>query len=127
MPDLPYSIELHDSRVSAIAFEGGIAIAQLRPAYIHRDGKGWSQDADIIIRESSVGQLPEFPATIADGSLRTEQCPYHNLLYLPLAAAGPVSLELELFSGSVIKVHGNSVEVVLLGEPVFVEEVTGRI
>lgn len=127
MPDLPYSIELHDSRVSTIAFEGGIATARLRPAYIHRDGKGWSQDADIIIRESRVGQLPEFPAIIADGSLRTGQGPYHNLLYLPLAAAGPVSLELELSSGSVIHVHGNSVEVVLLGEPVFLEDVTGRI
>jgi len=128
MPDLPYSIELHDSRLSTIAVESGIAIVRLRPAYIHRDGKGWSQDADIIIRESMIeATQPTFPATIADGSLRTRQCPYHNLLYLPLAAAGPVSLELELSSGSVIAVRGNSVEVVLLGESAFLEDVTGRI
>lgn len=128
MPDLPYSIELHDSRVSTIAVEGGIATVRLRPAYIHRDGKGWSQDADIVIRESVVeAPQAEFPATIADGSLRTGPCPYHNLLYLPLVAAGPVSLELELFSGSVIKVRGNSVKIVIVSTPVFLEDVTGRI
>jgi hypothetical protein len=128
MPDLPYSIELHDSRVSTIAVEGGTATVRLRPAYIHRDGKGWCQDADIVIRESMVeATQPEFPAIILDGSLRTDQCPYHNLLYLPMSAAGPVSLELEFSSGGIIKVRGNSVEVVLVGAPVFLEEVTGRV
>jgi hypothetical protein len=128
MPDLPYSIELHGSRVSSIDLEGGIATVRLRPAYVHRDGKGWSQDADVIIRESTVDGSPkEFPATIADGTLRTDQGQYQNLLHLPLAAHGPVSLELEFFSGNVSTIRGTSAEVVLVSAPVFVEDVSGQI
>jgi hypothetical protein len=126
--DLPYSIELHDSHVSSIDLEGGIATVKLRAAYVHRDGKGWSQDADVIIRESTIGGRPtEFPATIADGTLHTGRGPYHNLLHLPLAADGPVSLKLEFFSGKVSTIQGTSIEVMLVSAPVFVEDVSGRI
>jgi hypothetical protein len=51
VPRLPYSIELHDSRVSTVAIEDEIKTIRLRPAYIHREGKGWSQDADIIVHD----------------------------------------------------------------------------
>src|SRR6202142_3072212 len=99
MPNLPYSIELHDSRISTIAVERGIATVRLRPAYIHRDGKGWSQAADIIIKEPMFeATQSEFPGTIADGLLRTGRCSFHNFLYLPVPAAGSVRLELELYS-----------------------------
>lgn len=128
VPHLPFSIELHDSHVSSIVLDHGVATVRLRPAYVHRDGKGWNQDADIVIRESTVETTQvEFPATIADGSLQTEKGPYHNLLNLPLAADGPVSLKLEFFSAKVSAVRGTSVEVVLVGAPVFLEDVTGRI
>jgi hypothetical protein len=86
MTDLHHSIELHESRVSSIDLEGGMATVRLRPAYVHRDGKGWSQDADIIIRDSTVeGDQKEFPAAIADGTLRTGQGQFQNLLVLPFA------------------------------------------
>jgi hypothetical protein len=128
MADLHHSIELHDSRVSSIDLEGGMATVRLRPAYVHRYGKGWSQDADIIIRDSTVeGNQTEFPATIADGTIRTGEGQFPNLLYLPLAAHGSVSLELEFFSGEVSTIRGTSVEVVLVSAPVFVEDVSGRI
>ena len=50
MPHLPFSIELHDSDVTSIVLDNGAATVKLRPAYVHRDGKGWSQDADIVRR-----------------------------------------------------------------------------
>jgi hypothetical protein len=128
VPHFPHSIELHDSRVSAIILERGIATVRLRPAYVHGDGKGWSQDADIIIQESTVeGIQMEFPATIADGTLRTDKERYYNILYLPLAERGPVSLELEFFSGKVSRIWGALAEVVLVSAPVFLEDVSGRI
>ena len=128
MPHLPFSIELHDSDVSSIVNDQGVATVRLRPAYVHRDGKGWSQDADIVIRESMMEATQvQFPATLADGSLQTEKGPYHHLLELPLAADGPVSLKLEFFSGNVCAVRGRSVEVVLIGAPVFIEVVSGRL
>jgi hypothetical protein len=128
VPHLPLSIELHDSDVFSISLDHGIATVRLRPAYVHRDGKGWNQDADIVIRESTLeGTQAEFPATIADGSLQTENGPYHNLLELPLSADGRVSLNIEFFSGNIATVRGRSVEVILFGAPVFIEDVDGRI
>jgi hypothetical protein len=71
MPHLPFSIELHDSDVTLIVLDNGAATVKLRPAYVHRDGKGWSQGADIVIRESTIESTQvEFPATLADGSLK---------------------------------------------------------
>jgi hypothetical protein len=122
---LPYSVELHDSRVSAITVDHGVTTVNLRPAYIHRDGKGWSQDADIIVQASTLDAAQaDFPATLADGKMLTTLGPYHNLLELPLVADGPVEVELEFFSGNVAKIVGNSVKVVLIGVPVFVENVS---
>ena len=125
MAHLPYSIELHDSRVSAITLDLGVATVHLRPAYIHRDGKGWSQDADIIVQASTLDAAQtQFPSTLADGKMLTTLGPYHNLLELPLVAVGPVNIELEFFSGSIVKIAGNSVKVVLVGVPVFIENVS---
>jgi hypothetical protein len=128
MPHLPFSIELHDSDVTSIVLDNGAATAKLGPAYVHRDGKGWSQDADIVIRESTIESTQvEFPAALADGSLKTEKGPYHNLLALPLAADGPVSLKLEFLSGNVCVVRGRSAEVDLIGTPLFIEDVSVRL
>src|ERR1700722_2944935 len=99
MPHLPFSIELHDSDVTSIVLDNGAATVKLRPACVHRDGKGWNQDADIVIRESTIESTQvEFPATLAGGSLKTERGPYRSLLALPLAADGPVSFKLEFLS-----------------------------
>ena len=124
MPHLPYSIELHDSCLATVSVENGIAVVQLRPAYIHRNGKGWRQNADLKIglAEVEIGSAG-LPAKLADGRMKTEQGPYHNLLGLPLKVAGPVDLALELFSEAVIRVVGFNAEVVLHGEAEYVEDV----
>jgi len=122
MPLLPESIELHDSQISAIEQVNGVMNIHLSPAYIHCDGKGWSQHA--IIRITSNDKPPlmgEFPVRIADGSLMTKQGPYHNLLMLPLTEKGPVSLSLELMSGKVVNIAGDGADVVLVGDRVFIE------
>ena len=125
MPHLPYSIELHDSRVSGLTLEDGVATVHLNPAYIHRDGKGWKQEALLVVQGATLeASQTEFPATCADGALRTPRGPYHNLLHLPLEEHGPLSLELEFFSGGAATVEGASIRVTLVGVPIFVEDVT---
>lgn len=107
-----YGIEQH----------GQTAVVKLRPAYIHRDGKGWRQDADIVVEQATVaGTQARLPASLADGHLKTPQGPYHNLLDLPLHEEGQVVLSLELFSEEVLHIQGESARVVLHGEPKFVE------
>ena len=126
MPQLPYSIELHDSRLASIAKVDTTAsiVLGLSPAYLHRDGKGWVQEAQIVIAAATADCFQyELPARIADGSLKTPAGPYHNLLMLPLSQSGPVRLEIELESGEIVRVQGGSVEVRLFGEPEFIEDV----
>jgi hypothetical protein len=123
VPHLPYSIELHDSRLEAVVVDG-VAVVQLRPAYIHGDGKGWTQDADLCIGHPEVQiEGAVLPAKLADGRMKTEQGPHHNLFELPLKESGPVTLTLELFSEALIRISGTGVVVNLYGEAMFVENV----
>ena len=123
MSQLPHSIELHDSRLSAIRASGQRLTLELRPSYVHRDGKGWRQDADIEITGVQSQVQPELaPSRIADGELKTPRGPYHNLLMLPLSEHGPVRLRLELEGGETLEITGAAISVHMLGEPTFVEQ-----
>lgn len=123
MPQLPHSIELHDSELSRIELDGEAIHIFLFPAYIHRDGKGWTQEVEIIVNDAKMdGGEVDYPVTLDDGHMQTQLGPYHNLLNIPFAVEGPVKLELELMSGEVIKIKGNGVSHEFKGEPVFVEE-----
>ena len=125
LPHFPYSIELHDSRLAEIRREGVTLVLRLSPAYIHRDGKGWSQEAELVVAGGASAAIPdELPNRISDGALHTAQGPYHNLLMLPLDNGGPVVRELQLVSGAVVRVTGEAIKVRLFGEPEFIEDVT---
>lgn len=79
MPQLPYSIELHDSELTGIEKRGESLHIFLSPAYIHRDGKGWSQDVEIIVSEATVeGEEVGLPTKLGDGHMKTPLGPYHN-------------------------------------------------
>ena len=124
MPHLPFSIELHDSRLAEIRHDGASTTIRLSPAYVHRDGKGWSQEAELVIA-GGIGDALDvaLPVQISDGSLKTAQGPYQNLLTLPLDDHGPVVLELELVSGGSVRFTGKSVKIGLIGQAEFIENV----
>ena len=66
MPHLPYSIELQDSEIAAIDVRDGAAIIRFSHAYVHKDGKGWSQAVDLPVRSARVlGGNTRFPAKVA--------------------------------------------------------------
>jgi hypothetical protein len=123
MPQLPHSIELHDSELSGIEEKGRNIHLLFTPAYIHRDGKGWTQVVEIVVYEATVdaGEI-SFPVTVADGYMKTQIRPYHNLLNIPFATSGQVELDLELMSGEKVSIKGNGVSHDFKSKPVFVEE-----
>ena len=124
MPHLPCSIELHDSTLEGIETDCDDAIVKLRPAYIHRDGKGWRQNADLRIGAAAVDLgASTLPAKLADGRIKSQRGSYHNLLDLPFEIIGPVVVTLELFTEEFIRIEGLDATVVLQGEPEFVEDV----
>jgi len=80
--------------------------------------------AELVVTGGSGGPVPEqLPVRISDGRLQTASGPYHNLLMLPLRDDGPVVLEIELASGSVVRMNGEAAEVRLFGEAEFIEDV----
>jgi hypothetical protein len=123
MPQLPYSIELHDSEVSAIEQCSSDAIVRFSHAYVHRNGKGWSQEAELRIGLATINSTQlEFPAKAADGRLKSKMGPYHNLLTIPLDTDGEVALTIEFFSGKEATIRGQGIKLAFLSEPVFVED-----
>jgi hypothetical protein len=127
MPQLPHSIELHDSDLSGIEQKGGAIHLFFSPAYIHRDGKGWAQEVEIIVHEATIeGKTVAYPVTLDGGFLKTQLGLYHNLLNIPFSVSGPVEFKLELISGEVVTIKGNGVAHEFKGEPVFIEEVASR-
>ncbi|MFC5527223.1 hypothetical protein ACFPPA_15890 [Rhodanobacter ginsengisoli] len=128
MTDLPYSIELHDSTISGIESRDGSIIIKFSRAYVHLDGKGWAQEAEIRVCSATVGgEQVDYPAKVGDGKLVTEDGPYHNLLMLPLSTTGPVNLEIEFFSGKVVRISGTGIDVTLKGRRTLLEQVAGRL
>lgn len=127
MPNLPHSIELHDSTISGIEGRNGSIVIKFSRAYVHLDGKGWAQEAEIRIGSATmVGRQIDYPAKVGGGQLVTDDGPYHNLLMLPLVTTGPVSLEIEFFSGKVVRIGGTGLKATLKGPRTLLEQVTDR-
>ncbi|PKM44683.1 MAG: hypothetical protein CVV05_08995 [Gammaproteobacteria bacterium HGW-Gammaproteobacteria-1] len=125
MPQLPYSIELHDSDVSAIESPEGKGIVRFSHAYIHNEGKGWSQAAELRVGSAVIeSNQATYPARVWDGNLNTKGGAYHNLLTLPIDADGDVELVIEFSSGAVARIKGSGVSLVFTGERAFIEDVT---
>lgn|GEM_PF-1006667 len=128
MPNLPHSIELHDSMISGMETRGDSLLITFSHAYVHLDGKGWSQAVEIQIDEARLGgDSVSLPAKVADGRLVTDEGPYDNLLMLPLSTKGAIQLEIELFSGEVVRITGRGLVVRPIGAATFLEEVAGRL
>ena len=122
MPQLPHAIELHDSILAAMRREGDTLVLELRPAYVHRDGAGWSQDADLRLAGAIDAAVPiDLPLAIWDGALDTPDGSFDGLLPVPLAISGPVRFACELVSGVCIDIAAGALRIELLGEARFIE------
>lgn len=119
-----HAIELHDSTLAAMRREGDALVLALRPAYVHRDGAGWSQEVDLHLSGAIEATVrAELPSRIWGGTLETPYGVAEGLLRLPLDASGPVRLVCELVTGARIDVSATAIRIALLGEPRFVERV----
>lgn len=124
MTQLPHAIELHDSEIQAFARAGDAVIVRFSRAYIHKDGKGWTQAVDLRIEEAALECAQQtFPAQAWDGMLVVSSVRHDNLLPIPLDAAGAVALQIEFTSGATAVIKGVGLEARFIGEPEFVEDV----
>ena len=132
------AIEIHDSAVDQITLEAGVAVLHFPEVYIHSSegrpaidaGTGWTQEAVIRVANAHIeGKFSQesrdayggYAHYLSDGSLRINGSVFDNLIPLPLDVQGNIELRLECW-GDVVRVHGSSVSVELIGTAKYVEE-----
>src|SRR5262249_17451744 len=126
-------IELHDSTIAEIIFNGDVLIVRFSPVYIHKwEGgpgipphTGWIQNAELAIDKASIQGATNFlPADIMDGELTAGSVQYPNSIPIPFDTQGEIRLHLEFTTGESITINGAAARLKLLGEPKFVEDVS---
>ncbi len=100
-------------------------------AYVHRweamgdswKGAGWIQPVRILMRDVVDGSIkPVLPIDISDGRLRVGLITHDNLVRLPFNASDAVSLSLQLTNADVLEFYGRGVNIDVVGEGRFVED-----
>jgi hypothetical protein len=128
-------IEIHDSILDDVSIQGGNAVLHFPKVYIHESagtpgvdgGSGWVQEALLCISGATVERsFSKFPADLLDGYIRIGESLLKNEIPIPLNYKGIVELRLETWNDEVVSISGGSVELELVGEPKYVEELPGR-
>lgn len=131
------AIEIHDSAIDQITLEASVAVLHFPEVYIHSSegrpaidaGTGWTQEAVIRVANAHIeGKFSQESrdaygghAHYLSGSLSINGSVSDNLIPIPLDVQGDIELTLECW-GDVVRVHGNSVRVELIGTAEYVEE-----
>jgi hypothetical protein len=104
-PVLNEAVELHDSTLGRIEFEGFELKLHLTPAYLHKSagepgippGTGWIQNVVIVVRDGALeGEPPEMPCDLTDETLCTGMNLWRNVIPLPLECDGNIKLKPEI-------------------------------
>ena len=132
------AIEIHDSAVDQITIEAGVAVLHFPEVYIHSSvgrpaidaGTGWKQEAIIRIGNAQIdGKFSQesreayggYAHYLSDGSLLVNGSMSDNLIPIPLDVRGDIQLILKCW-GDVVRVHGTSARLELIGTAEYVEE-----
>ena len=122
-------IELHDSDLRILDRDASVLL-RLCPAYVHHwarasgvwVGEGRSQDAEIVIGGGRLDRsFPQCLSTLSGGCITVDGRRYHNMIPVSLHGGRAVEVTLELQDGTLLEVHGSTIEVHLAGEAKFVE------
>ena len=125
-------LELHDSYLSELEFEGGSAVVTLNPAYIHRwhfergtwTGTGWRERLEITIvglgAEQTTVTVP-IPCQLSGGALSVQGRALENLIPLDKTILGPFQLLLQCGGAEPSRIAGKGIEFTMAGNAQFVE------
>src|SRR6266705_2357790 len=123
------SIEFHDSTLSSVTQEGESVRIAL-DAYVHRwarvdgtwKGTGWVQPVQINVVGAAKVTVPKLPVALHGGSVAVGRAMHENVVPLPFASAGPVSLRLDLVTGVSLEVSGQHVSIEPIGNGRYIED-----
>ena len=126
-------IEIHDSVLSHVSFDGNEARLHFSALYIHESdgepgvdaGRGWFQQAVIRIQNAKVdGAFTNFPVALTTGRTRIGKDTLENSIPVPLHHEGAFELRLQAKweEAGIVTFTGSGAELELLGEPGDIEQ-----
>ncbi len=122
-------IEIHDSTLVSLLIRGDEAVLRFE-FYIHQSagkplqdpGSGWSQSGILRIKRPVMnGSFSDFPRDLHNGQITLDGTISKNLIPIPLSHQGSVELQLQSW-GDVISIAGSEIQLELIGEPKYIEE-----
>jgi len=123
------AIELHDSTIEAISNVADQLFLFIR-AYLHQSdgipgidkGSGWNQAVVLSFSNSTiVGNNKQYPINISAGELIVGKKTIPNMISIPFIG-DDVEINLVLVNAEHICIKGKRAELILLGNPKYVEE-----
>src|SRR5262249_39565645 len=124
------AIELHDSKLDRIEFDGDGLLAVLT-AYVHRSygvpgessGTGWLQEAHFRLEHARTeGILDTLPLELLGGWLQVAGSRFDNCIPVPFSSSALVTLCLNGHGSHLITLQGDSVRIALVGVGQYVED-----
>ena len=127
------AIELHDSDLTAITYDGASTVLLFSPAYVHRSegrpgtdaGTGWTQEATLTFSDAAFSSPAALPVTVRRGWLVVGSVIHKNLIPADGVFKARCELRLALCRSTdprIIVIPGTSLTIALLGAPSYVEE-----
>lgn len=123
------AIEIHDSTLEWIEYSSDILIATML-AYVHRSegepaidiGTGWSQKLQVrCLRGRVRNGFNEVPMELLGGRVEVPGEKFDNVVPLPFSRQGRSRIQLDGWNERVVVIEADGIEIVLLGEPTFIE------
>jgi hypothetical protein len=123
-----YAVEFHDSSVERLRSAGRDAVLEMT-VYVHGStgrpgvdaGTGWYQDAEVIVSDAVLGQVPapsDWPLDLYDGAITVDRERFGNVVPLPFDRTGQATVEMELKDDArQFVVSGSRVRINLTGTP----------
>lgn len=126
------AVELHDSQVASIRWEGGTCVIELA-AHMHESdgtpgvdaGTGWTQPAQLTLHGAQAELIPgTLPLWILDGSVKVGNTLFENMLPIPFESTGITRLRL-LGADGVLQVSGSGLSLQPTGVAEYLEDFPG--
>ncbi len=128
MPVKHTQIELHDSTLSSVDVNDGLACLEMKVVIHSIKGKTanshsvFTQSATVTIGHCRVLSNPhKFPLWILDGKLKIDNENFYNMVPISFHRSGSVVLDLSGNEGA-LRIIGDSINLELHGEPNYLEE-----
>jgi hypothetical protein len=125
------AMEMHDSVLSSVNWQGSDVILTFDRAYIHKFSKdesevgtGWAQAVILRLRDCRLSRdLPTLPCEVAGGVISEKGLIHDNVVALPFVVSGDIYVTLEFVTGDTVSLHGKHLSLDVTGDPVFIENV----